>query len=159
MKKLLVNLFLAFIWLALTMRFELVNFVFGFIIGFVVIWFVNRKHKSVKSYTLFVPRLISFMVLFVREVIKGSLKIGYDILTPSHYMKPGIIAVPLDCKTDLEITTLANFITLTPGTTSLAVSEDKSILYVYNVYLHEDVQTNIDDIKNGLEKKLLEVMR
>jgi multicomponent Na+:H+ antiporter subunit E len=75
-------------------------------------------------------------------------------------MNPGIIAVPLDAATDLEITLLANSITLTPGTTSLAVSEDRSTLYVYNVYIDKTSKNNsVLDIKNGLEKKLLEVLR
>jgi multicomponent Na+:H+ antiporter subunit E len=159
MKNLLINVFLAFIWLALTMKFDLSNFLFGFVVSFVVLWFVHRKNKEEKRYITFLPRLLSFLWLFFKEVIKGSVRIGYDIVTPKHYMNPGIIAVPLDCKTDLEITTLANTITLTPGTTSMAVSEDRSFIYVYNVYLDKDVQKSIDEIKNGLEKKILEVLR
>jgi multicomponent Na+:H+ antiporter subunit E len=159
MKHLLENLFLAFIWLTLTMKFELVNFIFGFAAGFLVLWFVNRKKTDEYRYIHFMPRLLSFLLLFIKEVIKGSIRIGYDIVTPRHYMHPGIIAVPLDAKTDLEITLLANSITLTPGTTSIALSDDRAYLYVYNVYLEEDVQKSIDEIKNGLEKKLLEVLR
>ncbi|MBS4059347.1 MAG: Na+/H+ antiporter subunit E [Bacteroidetes bacterium] len=159
MKHLLENLFLAFIWLTLTMKFELVNFIFGFAAGFLVLWFVNRKKTDEYRYIHFMPRLLSFLLLFTKEVIKGSIRIGYDIVTPHHYMHPGIIAVPLDAKTDLEITLLANSITLTPGTTSIALSDDRAYLYVYNVYLEEDVQKSIDEIKNGLEKKLLEVLR
>jgi multicomponent Na+:H+ antiporter subunit E len=159
MKHLLENLFLAFIWLTLTMKFELTNFIFGFAAGFVILWFVNRKHPNEYRYIHFLPRLLSFLLLFLKEVVKGSIRIGYDIITPSHYMRPGIIAVPLDAKTDLEITLLANSITLTPGTTSIALSDDRAYLYVYNVYLDEDVQKSIDEIKNGLEKKLMEVLR
>jgi multicomponent Na+:H+ antiporter subunit E len=159
MKHLLENLFLAFIWITLTMKFELTNFIFGFAAGFLVLWFVNRKKVDEYRYIHFVPRLLSFLLLFIKEVIKGSVRIGYDIVTPRHYMRPGIIAVPLDAKTDLEITLLANTITLTPGTTSIALSEDRAFLYVYSTYLDEDVQKSIEEIKNGLEKKLMEVLR
>jgi multicomponent Na+:H+ antiporter subunit E len=99
------------------------------------------------------------LALFIKEVIKGSIRIGYDIITPKLYAKPGIIAIPLDAKTDLEITLLANSITLTPGTTSLAVSTDKSTLYVYSVYIDKNKEQSVLDIKNGLEKKLLEALR
>jgi multicomponent Na+:H+ antiporter subunit E len=159
MKHLLENLFLAFIWITLTMKFELTNFIFGFAAGFLVLWFVNRKKVGEYRYIHFVPRLLSFLLLFIKEVVKGSVRIGYDIVTPHHYMRPGIIAVPLDAKTDLEITLLANTITLTPGTTSIALSEDRAFLYVYSTYLDEDVQKSIEEIKNGLEKKLMEVLR
>ncbi len=159
MKYLLQNLFLAFIWLALTESFTFINLVFGLTIGWVVIWFLNRKQREEINYIHFAPRLIPFLWLFIKEIIKGSILIAYDIVTPNHNMRPGIIALPLDAKTDLEITLLASAITLTPGTTSIALSDDRSILYVYNVYLDNDPEKNIAEIKNGLEKKLLEVLR
>ncbi len=159
MKHLIENLFLAFIWLTLTMKFTFTNFIFGFIAGFIVLWFVNRRKNHEYRYALFIPRLLSFILLFLKELVTGSLRIGYDIITRKDYMNPGIIAVPLDAKTDLEITLLANVITLTPGTTSLTLSNDRSVLYVYSVYLEKDARKSIDEIKNGLEKRLLEVMR
>ncbi|MFO7790241.1 MAG: Na+/H+ antiporter subunit E [Bacteroidota bacterium] len=153
------HIFLVFIWLILTMELSLVNILVGFLISFLVLWFVYRKNKNTKYFTL-IPRTIVFLAFFLKEIIKGALRLGFDIITPKHYMTPGIIAVPLDAKTDLEITLLANAITLTPGTTSISVSKDRSILYVYNVYLDKnDKEKNITEIKNGLEKKLLEVLR
>lgn len=159
MKTFFQHLFLTFIWVALTMSTSAENFIFGFLVSYFVLWFVKRKSSDAKYFRT-LPSTISYLWLFVKEVIKGSLKIGYDIITPKHFMNPGIIAVPLDAKTDLEITLLANSITLTPGTTSLAVSEDKSTLYVYNVYIDkESKEKSVMEIKNGLEKKLLEVTR
>jgi len=158
MKNLMSNVFLALIWLALTMKFSFANILFGLVLGYFVLWFLKRKEKN-DRYFKRIPAFLSFMVLFVKEVIKGSVKISYDIITRSHYMNPGIIAVPLTAKTDIEITLLANAITLTPGTTSLALSDDRTILYVYNVYLGKDPQESVQEIKNGLERKLLEVMR
>jgi multicomponent Na+:H+ antiporter subunit E len=61
-------------------------------------------------------------------------------------------------ETNLEITLLANLITLTPGTLSLDVSDDRKVLYVHAMYL-SDKQAFIDDIKNGFEKRLLEILR
>ncbi len=163
MKNLMTNLFLAAIWLALTMKFTLVNIIFGFAAGYFILWFLNRNNKKDKyfkdKYFTRIPSFFSYIFFFIKEVIKGSFKIGYDIITPKHNMNPGIIAVPLTAKTDLEITLLANSITLTPGTTSLAVSDDKTILYVYNVYLDKDPEKSVQEIKNGLEHKLLKVLR
>jgi len=159
MRTLLYNIFLTFIWVTLTMNPGVDNVIIGFIVSYMALWFVQRKNKA-NRYFLFLPRFAAFSALFIKEVIAGSWMILYDIITPKHFMNPGIIAVPLSAETDLEITILANAITLTPGTTSLAVSDDKSTLYVYSVYLDKnDIQKSIDGIKNGLEKKLLEVMR
>jgi multicomponent Na+:H+ antiporter subunit E len=159
MKQFLANIFLTAVWVTLTMKLSPENVIFGFVVSFFVLWFVQRNNKKARYFKI-IPRFISFMLLFIKEVIVGSVKIGIDIVTPKHFMNPGIIAVPLDAKTDLEITLLANSITLTPGTTSLAVSSDKTIIYVYNVYLDKhDKQKSIDAIKNGLERKLLKVLR
>ncbi|MCF8328280.1 MAG: Na+/H+ antiporter subunit E, partial [Bacteroidales bacterium] len=45
------------------------------------------------------------------------------------------------------------------GTISIALSDDRKTLYVYNMYLNEDPEKSIQEIKNGLEHKLLEVLR
>ena len=79
-------------------------------------------------------------------------------MTPTFYMTPGIVSVPLDVKTDLEITILANVISLTPGTLSLDVSNDRTVLYVHSMYI-KDKDDFINSIKNGFEKKLLNITR
>ncbi len=92
------------------------------------------------------------------ELIVANLKVAFDIITPKDYMEPGIVAVPLDAETDMEITLLANLITLTPGTLSLDVSKDRKILYIHTLYL-DDAEKFRAEIKNGMEKRLLEVLR
>ncbi|WP_200852822.1 Na+/H+ antiporter subunit E, partial [Klebsiella pneumoniae] len=71
---------------------------------------------------------------------------------------PDIVYVPLDARSDLEITLLANMVSLTPGTLSLDVSEDRQYLIVHAMFAPEH-QAVINDIKNGLEKRILEVTR
>jgi multicomponent Na+:H+ antiporter subunit E len=53
---------------------------------------------------------------------------------------------------------VANLISLTPGTLSLDVSEDKTMLYVHVMFL-DDVEEARRTIKEGLERRVLEVMR
>jgi len=68
------------------------------------------------------------------------------------------VAVPLDARSDMEITLLANLITLTPGTLSLDVSDDRSVLYVHGMFV-EDAQLMREQIKNGFERRVLELLR
>ena len=91
-------------------------------------------------------------------MVKANIQVAIEVVTPTHHMKPGIVSVPLDAKTDVEITFLANLITLTPGTLSLDVSTDRKVLYVHSMYVHNK-QEFIDDIKNGFEKRLLAILR
>jgi multicomponent Na+:H+ antiporter subunit E len=80
------------------------------------------------------------------------------VITPKHISRPGIIGVPLDAETDLEIFIVANLLSLTPGTLSVDLSGDRRTLFVHVMFL-TDVEAARADIKNGLERRVLEVMR
>ena len=151
------NLLLSLIWVALTGTFTLLNFLFGFLLSFVVMWLISRDRRESVYFTRG-PKLIGFIFFFLYELVKANVQVAYDVITPSFYMKPGIIKIPLTAKSDLEITLLANLITLTPGTLSLDVSDDKKVLYVHAMYV-KDKQKFIEGIKNGFEKRLLEILR
>ena len=158
MKKLiLLNLILTIVWVALTGSFEFINFAFGFVLTFLILWIISSD-KTDRKYFRVIPSIISFFFYFIYELIKANIQVAYDVITPTMYMKPGIVSVPLDANTDLEITLLANVISLTPGTLSLDVSDDRKVLYVHAMYIH-DKDEFIRSIKDGFEKKLLNITR
>jgi multicomponent Na+:H+ antiporter subunit E len=157
MNILLLNLLLAFAWTFLTGNLDFENFFAGVIIGYFIL-LIGRKSLDRQSYFKRLPKIALFILYFFKELIKANLLVAYDILTPRDYMKPGIIAFEMSAKTDLEITLLANLITLTPGTLSLDTSNDNKVLFIHSMYL-DDVDEFKESIKNGLEKKLLEILR
>lgn len=157
MKMFLSNIILAFGWAALSGSIDQVNLIIGFVIGYLILGTMSVGHKE-PSYFRKVGQMIGFMVLFFKEVMVSTLRITYDVLTPTNYMKPGVIAVPIDATTDAEIALLANVITLTPGTLSLDVSDDRKFLYIHAMYIDDPEALRLE-IKDGLEKKLLELMR
>ena len=79
------------------------------------------------------------------------------MLSPHPKIRPGIIGVPLDAKTDGEITLLACLITLTPGTLSLDVSDDRKTLYVHSMYGPSRDET-LDGLRD-MERRLLRMTR
>lgn len=156
-KKFLMNLLLTFVWVALTGQFKLINFFFGFVLSFLLLWAITRNRAD-RQYFNRIPRIISFVFYFLYELLKANMQVAFDVITPKFYMKPGIIRIPLSAETDLEITLLANLISLTPGSLSIDVSEDKKVLYVHAMYI-EDKDQYIDQIKSGFERKLLDILR
>jgi len=81
-------------------------------------------------------------------------------LAPASYVCPGVVAIPLEARTDAEITLLANLITLTPGSVSLDLSEDRRVLYVHAMYIDGgDVEAYRRSVKEGLERRVLELLR
>ncbi len=157
MKLLIYNISLAFAWAVLNGSVDARNLSIGFVLGYLVLG-AMKTGENTTNYFIKVKQVINFTILFLKEMIVSSLRVTHDVLTPKIYARPGIIAVPLDARTDAEIALLANIITLTPGTLSLDVSNDRSTLYIHAMFV-DDADRLRQEIKNGLEKKLLEVMR
>ena len=153
----LLNLLLSLAWIALTGQFTPINLIIGFALGYILLWIMQRSGEP-SNYFLKGRQVVHFILFFAWEVIVANVRVAYDVLTPRHRMTPGIIAIPLDVKTDREITILANLITLTPGTLSLDVSTDRRVLYIHAMYI-QDVDRFKESIKKELETRLLEVLR
>lgn len=153
----LMNILLTFVWVALTGSFGFMNFAFGFVLSFFILWVISFGSSDNKYFKM-LPRIIAFIFFFLYELIKANIQVAFDVITPKFYMTPGIVRVPLDAKTDLEITLLANLISLTPGTLSLDVSDDKKVLYVHSMYIANEEEF-IHSIKSGFERRLLSILR
>ncbi len=101
---------------------------------------------------------LSLILLFTRELILSALKVAWLAVQPQMRIRPAIIAYPLTVTTDAQITLLANMITLTPGTLSIDVSEDRKTLYVHAIDI-ESKDALIGDIAAGFETRILQVLR
>lgn len=157
MKTLLFNLLLALIWGALSGDMRISNLALGFLVGYIILFLTQRVYGGSRYFNK-VLHITRFLAFFLKEMWVASLRVAHDVLTPTSYHKPGIIAYPLVDLTDFEITFLATIISLTPGTLSMDVSEDRKILFIHAMFIDE-VDTLKAEIKERLEEPLLEVMR
>lgn len=155
-KHFLINLLLSFIWVALTGSMYYSNFLFGYLLGFFILWIMN-KNEDDQRYYYRVPRIIGFAFYFLSEMLKANLQVAYDVITPKYFFKPGIVRFPLKASSDLEINLLSMFISLTPGTILLDVSEDKKSMIIHVMYL-ENKESFISRMQYS-ERKLLEILR
>lgn len=155
MRALTWNLLLALVWVGLTGTFTWVNFIFGLVLGYLVLGFGLRDTWEFRGYLAKVPKVVGFILFFLWDLSKSNMRVAYDVLTPRPRMRPGIIGVTLEAKTDVAITILANLITVTPGTLSLDVSSDRRMLYIHCMYLDdvEDMRAQIKD----LERRVIEI--
>lgn len=93
-KHFLMNLLLSGIWVALTGSMYYTNFLFGFLLGFFVLWIMNRNETD-QRYFYRVPKIINFIFYFVYELIKANVQVAFDVVTPKYFFKPGIVKYPL----------------------------------------------------------------
>lgn len=101
--------------------------------------------------------ITKFMLIFIWEIFIANLRVAQDVITPRSRAKPGVIAIPLDCQTDIEITLLVIVISLTPGTIVLDLSSDKKKLYIHAMFLTNKAKL-IAEIKNTFEKPLIRIL-
>ena len=132
-------------------------FLSGFALGYAALWLSKPLYQNTR-YFMTLPKAINLAAYFLKELVISNLRVLWDVITPRHINRPGIIGVPLTAQTDLEIFVVANLISLTPGTLSVDLSEDRKTLYIHVMFL-DDVEKARQEIKNGLERRILEVMR
>ncbi|OFW17992.1 MAG: cation:proton antiporter [Acidobacteria bacterium RIFCSPLOWO2_02_FULL_59_13] len=157
MNMILWNILIAIAWAILTEQFTLENLLLGFVLGLVILWFLKPWIGSARYFAK-LRLALEFFFYFLKELVLANLRVAYDVVTPTHYMRPGVIALPLEARTDAEITMLANLISLTPGTLSLDISVDRKILYIHAMYIH-DIEALRCVLKNGMERRVLEMLR
>jgi multicomponent Na+:H+ antiporter subunit E len=105
-----------------------------------------------------IPRFLYFCFFYLTELLRANVRVAHDAVTPTHYMRPAFIAIPLDAETDFEILLLANLMTMTPGTVSVDISSDRRVLYLHAMYV-EDVEKIRADIKHQFERRVLRLLR
>ncbi len=150
------NLLLALTWMALTGRASEANFFFGFVIGYVLLW-IGRSRTSPTRYFTKVPAALSFAGYFFLQLLLANIRVFINVLSPVSRLRPSIVAIPLDLETDAAITLLANVITLTPGTLTLDVSDDRSVLYVHAIHV-DDPEAFRAETKSGFERRIKQLL-
>jgi multicomponent K+:H+ antiporter subunit E len=101
-------------------------------------------------------RLLPFALVVMADIFVANLKVARAVLGPIGRLRPGFARVPLAVRSDVGIMVLSSTISLTPGTLSAELSDDRSELLVH--YLDEtDAEAVVALIKARYERPLLEI--
>lgn len=101
-------------------------------------------------------KMVAFFGLLLGDIIVSSIVVAKQVLGPPERLQPGFVTIPLDLEAALPITLLASTISLTPGTVSIELTEDRKTLYVHALHVKSETQL-IDRIKHRYEKPLKEI--
>lgn len=148
---------LALVWATITGDFTALNLALGAGVGAITA-LVLRNWLARPLALRRLRRIMSLALLFLWELIVSAVRVALIVVQPNlkASLRPAIVAFPLTVKSDAEITLLANLITLTPGTLSVDVADDRSVLYVHVLDLVSRDRL-IADIAGGFELKVQEV--
>jgi len=92
----------------------------------------------------------------LRDIVVSNVEVTRRVLGPEAAIQPGFLRVPLDLTDDWAITTLAGIITMTPGTLTADVAEDRSYLLVHAFHV-DDAEAIVASIKTRYEAPLKEI--
>ena len=121
----------------------------GFVVGFPVAYLFRRLYVEIfnlRRSLRGVPYAVLYVLTFARVAVVSSLDVAYRVLAPSQPIEPEVILIPLRVETDLGVTTIANSITMTPGSLTLDYDPEENALYVH-VIDGSDPEDIVDPIR------------
>ncbi|CTP89231.1 putative monovalent cation/H+ antiporter subunit E [Xanthomonas translucens pv. poae] len=142
-------------WLLMSDSFGLGQLLLGALLGVAVPLFAARLDRefarigSLRS----VPKMLCVVAW---DIVRSNVVVALQVLGPESRIRPGFIWVPLDIANIHGIAALTSMITLTPGTVSAALSDDRKYLLVHVLHL-DDAETVIRQIKTRYEAPLMEI--
>lgn len=115
------------------------------------------KKPGILHWLRLVPAWLRLIRTLIVELLKATWATLKAVYSPAGRVCPAILAVPVEEKSALGITVFANMITLTPGTTTLDVADDNTLLYVHALDA-PDPQQAVSDMKSSLETSVKKVL-
>lgn len=153
----LINVLLAVLWMCMWGLFDAWTMLAGFIFGYFLLGAVSRTwYPEGQGYGTKFWNLISFGIYFIRILIVANLTVAKEVVTPNFHMAPRFVRYSVKGMTPLQITSLANAITLTPGTLTVDVLDNDEVLLVHCMYAkdRDAIITELDELRDRLMKEV-----
>ena len=142
-------------WLMMTDSFSTGQFVLGAVLGVVIPIFaarIDREFASIGRLRV-IPRLLAVTLW---DILVCNIRVARQVLGKEERLTSSFIWMPLDIANIHGIAALTSMITLTPGTVSVALSDDRRHLLIHVLHL-DDEATLVSEIKSRYEKPLMEL--
>lgn len=129
MRTLFWTVLLFIMWLILSANLHVENILVGLVVSFSIslLYIKLFKHSEFEFIRPF--WLLMYLLVLLKNLIISNIQIAIRILSPDMKLKPAIVSVKTELKSEWKKLLLANSITLTPGTLTLDVKGD--MLYIH----------------------------
>ncbi|NGP43478.1 Na+/H+ antiporter subunit E [Bacillaceae bacterium SIJ1] len=154
--QMMLNVIIALLWMFLQESYTFVTLTVGYVIGLLLL-FILRRFIPGRFYGKTLWAMIRLFFLFVRELLVANWDVVKVVYSPKMNTQPGIFRLQTDLQKNWQITLLANLISLTPGTLSLVVSDDRKIIYIHAMNI-QSTEAAAKNIKQSFEKLILELI-
>jgi multicomponent K+:H+ antiporter subunit E len=151
----LLTLVLTLTWLLLVNSFTIGQALLGLLLGLVIPAFT--RHFWPDPVRIARPWwLVFFLLKVLWDILVANVAVAALILGGRRFVQPAFVSVPLDLRTELAISILANTVSLTPGTVSAWLSPDRRTLVVHGLRV-TDAAALVLEIKTRYERPLIDI--
>ena len=142
-------------WMLMSQSVDVANFLMALVLAIVMPLIAARLEREFArmGQLRHIPGLV---VHLLWDILRANLTVARQVLGPRDRLQSQFIWVPLDLTNIHGISALASIITLTPGTVSSALSDDRRHLLVHVLNL-DDADDVIRQIKTRYEAPLMEI--
>ncbi len=141
-------------WILLSGEFTFILITSGIVASLIVAYlshdiFIGKPDIKVETRRVF--KFIKYLPWLLWEILLANVEIAYLVLNPKPLVDPQLVRFKPDLKTDLGIVTLANSITLTPGTITVEANKEEFVI-------HGIRQKTVEGIIDGeMQRKVKEI--
>lgn len=86
---------------------------------------------------------IAYVPAYIWSEIKSHLLVAYCVLNPSLPIRPAIVELPTELRSDVGLTSLADSITMTPGTLTVDIDEERPRLFVHWITAGDRIESEV----------------
>ncbi len=142
-------------WISLSQVFDILHLSLGVVSSLlvsIIFYDVFIKRKKLTPMVSEILRFIRYFLWLSVQIVKSNIKVAKIVLDPSLPISPRIDKYKVKLKKDISLTILANSITLTPGTLTIDIDENR------NYYIHCLTPDDFNNfLEEGFEEKVREV--
>lgn len=135
------------VWLILNGKVTVEICAFGVLISAALFYFMCRymEYSLRKELLLFrlTPLFLRYFWVLVEEIVKANVCVLKIILSPSLEPEPAFVYFDTEFRTGMAKVVLANSITLTPGTITVSVEEDRFCVHCLDRELAEGMEDSV----------------
>ena len=132
------------LWVVFNERLTLEIAGFGIVISALLYLFVvkfmdyspRREWAAIKK----IPGALRYGFMLLKEILKANVGVMRFILSPRYEVEPQLVYFRTELKKDVPRVTLANSITLTPGTITVSMEEDKLCVHCLDKSVAEGLE-------------------
>ncbi|MCZ2260381.1 Na+/H+ antiporter subunit E [Sporosarcina sp. G11-34] len=157
--QILLNIFIAFLWMLLIDEDELrfSTFFAGYLVGVGII-FIMHRFFGTQFYLRRMLAVLKLLFIFISELTQSSILVLRQILSPKLKIRPGIFKYETKLRSDLEVTMISLLLTLTPGSVVMEVVSEENLLFVHAMDIENERDAILSQLRN-FEKAIMEVTR